>query len=178
MNDRRLVARTLATAAMLLAMLASPARADHDVASALFVSKSENKNQVHYAVRVDKTCAPEGNAPVYAYWRMLERGPTAIEPLLDREQQAYGIARQDVIRTEAGVSVRVVLRALPSRPITIHVARGQDGSCVQTAETTIGRQRARLFNVHVALGFLRVDHLLVTGWAEPDGRVVRERIDH
>jgi hypothetical protein len=40
---------------------------------------------------------------------------------------------------------------------------------------TIDGRSARLFNVHVALGFLRVDHLVLTGWAD-DGRVVQERI--
>jgi len=160
---------------MLVTMLvasAPRARADQTIESALFVSKSENKNQVHYGVRVDDTCTPLAHDPVFAYWRMLEKGPNATEPLLAREQRAYGIARQEV----HGGTVRITLAALPARPITIHVARTESGTCASSAEVTIAGQAARLFNVHVALGFLRVDHLLVTGWAEPDGRVVRERI--
>jgi len=165
--------RPLVTVGMLLGMLASSsASADRTIPSALFVSKSENKNQVHYAVRVDDRCELESPAPVYAYWRMFEKGPNAVEPLLAREQSAYGIARQQV----AGETVTVWLRALPSRPITIHVARAPGGACAATAETTIAGHAARLFNVHVALGFLHVDHLLLTGWEDTDGRVVRERI--
>jgi len=166
--------RAAAACGMLFGMLATTrASADRTIPSAIFVSKSENKNQVHYAVRVDDRCELASPSPVYAYWRMLERGPSVTEPLLSREEAAYGIARQQV----AGDTVTVWLRALPQRPITVRVARGPDGACTTTAETTIAGHAARLFNVHVSLGFLRVDHLLLTGWEEPDGRVVRERIN-
>jgi len=159
---------------MLVGMLVSgAARADRTIPSVLFVSKSENKNQVHYGVRLDDQCAFVGSAPVYPYWRMLERGPNDTEPLLDREQRAYGIERQEI----RGDTVRVTLRALPDRPITVRVARATDGACTAIAETTISGRAARLFNVHVALGFLRVDHLVLQGWAERDGAVMRERIE-
>ncbi len=167
-------ARAVALGGMFLFMVAAPvaAKADRTIPSALFVSKSENKNQVHYGVYVDERCAFASASPVYAYWRMLERGPSATEPLLAREQSAYGVASQRVV----GDTVTVTLRALPTRPIVVKVTRAEDGTCSAVAQTTIDGQSARLFNVHVALGFLRVDHLLLTGWAERDGRVVRERI--
>src|SRR5580692_8073537 len=59
-----------------------------------FVSKSENKNQVSYAVRLDAECRPTGAAPVFAYWRMLERSPVVVEPLLALEEMAYGVGPQ------------------------------------------------------------------------------------
>jgi hypothetical protein len=161
------------TGTVLAGLLASgDARAERTIPSVMFVSKSENRNQVHYGVHLDDTCAFVGNAPVYPYWRMFERGPTVIEPLLDKEQRAYGIERQEV----QGDTVRVSLRALPGRIVSIRVSRAADGACHAVAETTISGHAARLFNVHVALGFLRVDHLLVQGWAEGDGAVMRERI--
>ena len=165
-------AKTLLVGVMFVCMLVatSSASAGRTIDSALFVSKSENKNQVHYGVRVDERCELASPAPVFAYWKMLERGPSATEPLLSREETAYGIASQRV----SGDSVTVTLRALPARPITIRVARTESG-CVASAETTIDGQTARLFNVHVALGFLRVDHLVITGWAT-DGHVLRERV--
>ena len=171
MND---VARTFGVGTMfvLMLVLAPAANADRTIPSALFVSKSENKNQVHYGVRVDERCAFSSSAPVYGYWRMLERGQAATEPLLSREETAYGIASQRV----TGDVVTVTLRALPTRPIAVHVERAEDGTCGAWAVTMIEGHRARLFNVHVALGFLRVDHLVLTGYAEPDGHVVRERI--
>lgn len=160
------------TGAMLVGMLvAVPAQAERNIASVLFVSKSENKNQVHYGVRLDSECAFLGGAPVYAYWRMLEHSPSATEPLLSREQAAYGIARQEVHSD----TVRVTLTALPSRPITVRVTRSEDGTCTARPEMNISGTRARLLNVHVVLGFLRVSHLVVTGLAS-DGTVVSERI--
>ena len=73
-----------ARAALLLFALGSYARAaDGDpppaggLSVALFsIAKSENRNQVQFVVRVDKRCAPVGTAPVSAYWRLLEKGPT------------------------------------------------------------------------------------------------------
>jgi len=166
--------RTIATGSMLAGMLAAaPAHAERTIASVLLVSKSENKNQVHYGIHLDDSCALSGNTPVYAYWRMLEKGPNATEPLLEREQRAYGIERQDV----RGDVVRLTLRALPSRPITVRVTRESDGTCNASVVTAIGGRPARLFNIHVALGFLRVDHLLLTGWSERDGHVVSERLE-
>jgi hypothetical protein len=164
--------KALLVGVMFVCMLVATSSASQDrtIPSALFVSKSENKNQVHYGVRVDDKCVLTSPAPVFPYWKMLERGPDATEPLLAREESAYGIADQRV----NGDTVTVTLRALPARPITIRIARTENG-CVASAETTIDGQSARLFNVHVALGFLHVDHLVITGWAT-DGHVLRERV--
>ncbi len=138
---------------------------------AFLISKSENKNQVHYAVHVDRECNPVGAAPVEPYWRMLERSSSATEPLLSREQRVYGIARQQVL----GSSVRITLKALPTRPITITTARDASGVCTTSTVVTINNRPARLFNIHVALSAFGVSYLLVTGWAD-DGSIVRERV--
>jgi len=139
------------------------------------ISKSENKNQVAFAVRLDAECRPVGDAPVYVYWQMLERSRTAIEPLLPIEQGAYGIERQAVIGVhESGGAVRVVLRALPHREILVRTGRGES-ACAAEAWTRIADTPARLFNVHARIAWpFGVDSLLITGWAERDGRVVRE----
>src|SRR5215472_14108600 len=74
------------------------------------ISKSENKNQVQYAVNLDGHCSPASTAPVHAYWRMLEDGPTRTAPMLARELPAYGISNQKVIETsDAGGKVRLAL---------------------------------------------------------------------
>jgi hypothetical protein len=139
---------------------------------AFFVSKTENRNQVHYAVAVDAQCSPAGAAPAFARWKMFEKGPAVEEGLLDREQAAYGIATQAILDRNR---VRIVLRALPSRPIVIETLM-QDGACQAVARMTIAGANLRLFNVHVALRWpFGVDHLLVQGWGD-DGRIVRERI--
>jgi len=110
----------VATAGILLGVLVpSPARSEplhfgsHDVTSLFTISKSENKNEVVYAIHLDAQCAPVGDAPVYAFWRMNEKGPAVIEPLLAREARAYGIGRQRVLARGSGESkVELTLRAL------------------------------------------------------------------
>jgi hypothetical protein len=148
-----------------------------DVASVFFVAKSENRNQVHYGIHVDAACVPAGGAPVFAYWRMLEHGPRATEPLLDREVPAYGLSEQRVIekRPDGGRTL-LQLRALGDRIIEIDTT-SRDGACVATATTSIGGVPAVLSNVFAQLRWpFGVDYLLIAGRATLDGRVVRERV--
>jgi hypothetical protein len=147
------------------------------IVDAFFVSKSENRNQVHYAVAVDARCAPSGASPAIARWKMFEKGPTIEEPLLDREQRAYGIASQTILfRTDTGGRVRIVLRALPSRPVIVETF-AQDGVCRAVARMQIRDATVRLFNVHLALSWpVGLDHLVLQGWSD-DGRIVRENLE-
>ena len=150
----------------------SHASVTSEISSALAIAKSSNKNQVHYAVQVDDACSPAGASPVRPYWRMLEKSPDATEPLGGGiEQRAFGIARQDV----SGGDVRIALRALPARPITIHTVRGADGKCTSSATATINGAPARIDNVYVKTKLFGVDYVQLTGIAT-DGSVVRERL--
>ena len=148
----------------------------HDVTSLFVISKSENKNQVVYAIHLDENCAPVGDAPIFAYWRMYEKGPHVTEPLLSREEGAYGVARQHVtIAGATGGTVDLTLRALPDRPIVIRTQRLND-TCRAWSKLPIGGVDAYLYNVHVKLGFLSVDYLLLSGWTLDGARVVTEKI--
>jgi hypothetical protein len=142
-----------------------------ELPSILVIAKSSNKNQVHYAELVDDSCVPAGRSPVHPYWRMLERGPAATEPLLDREQRMLGLARQEI----EGDTVQIVVRAMPQRPITIRTWRGPDGGCSSSTEMTIAGVRARLDSVYVRQRLFGIDYILLTGWSK-DGAVVRERV--
>jgi hypothetical protein len=171
---KRLFAIGMAIAGLLASRSASPSG---DGAPLLFsISKSENKNQVQFALRLDASCAPVGEAPVFAYWRMLEQGPTATEGLLDREQPAYGIASQAVEARRDGYSaVRMTLRAFPRMPLLVESRRAPEGTCSATVRTPIDGVDANLFNVHVVLRWpFGVARLLVTGWAVADGHLLRE----
>lgn len=167
MNCRSILGLLAATA------VALPARAAHvEIPSAFFISKSENKNQVHYAVLVDESCRPVGNAPVRPYWRELERGPSVTSPLLDREQPAYGIASQAVTSGE----VVLTLRALPARQLRIETARAQDGTCAAWTHMTIATEPAQLYQIHVSQKLFSIDSILLTGWTWTDRRVIRETL--
>lgn len=162
-------------AAAVIARAAPVASSPRETAFLFFVSKSENKNQVAYEVRIDESCRLVGDAPVFAYWRMLELGPSRTEPLLPLEVPAYGIAHEEIVeRSVSGGAVRIALRALPDREILVRSSAGE-GGCTATATTRIRDTRARLFNVHARISWpFGVASLTVSGWAESDGQVVRE----
>jgi hypothetical protein len=146
----------------------------NDVASVFFIAKSENRNEVHYAVRLDASCAPAGAQPVFAYWREIEKGPNVTSELLGIEQQAYGIARQQVSHGR----IRLALRALPSRTIVIETRRTDDGKCAATATLAIAGTPARLERVFAQIAWpAGVDFLMLEGAAVSDGRALRERVE-
>jgi hypothetical protein len=161
-----------------LARPAGPEPIDRSVRSVFFVAKSENRNEVHYGIALDSACAPLGPAPVFAYWRMRERGPLATEPLLSREVPAYGIAEpQRIERGERGGRVVFRLNALPRRAIAIDVAQGPEG-CTATASVFIGGTAAALTSVFVQLRWpFGVDYMVLSGLAGADRRLVSERLE-
>ena len=153
----------------------------HDVQSMFRITKSENSNEVHYGVRLDGSCQPRGDSPVFGYWRVNERGG-ALSPLTSREQSAYGVRpRQPVTHRPDGTSIiRVTLAALPGREVVVKVDRAEDGACHASAQLRIGGQRAELRRVHVQLGGLfglSVDHLRLDGRSLRDAAAVHERVD-
>ncbi len=143
------------------------------------IGKSQNKNQVQYAVHVDDHCVPMPGAPVFAYWNMLELGPTRVAPLLSREYKAYGIASQRVTTHDPdGGKIRLVLRALPSRTILVETLRGRSGACRALATVTIAGTPAHLFDVYVKLTWvLGVDYLLLRGWSMDGTRILDEKLE-
>lgn len=158
-------------AAVALTGAASAGAGPHEIDSSIAIAKSSNRNEVHYAVTVDESCMPTGRAPVRGYWRMLEHGPDAVEPLDGSEQRAFGLERQE----SSGDHVEVTLRGLPTRTITIHTWRKPEGNCASSATMTIAGVTARIAGVYVKQKFLGVEYVQITGWAE-GGAVVRERV--
>ena len=169
-----LIAVALASFAAAARANASPGGSTVPVFS---IAKSENKNQVQYVIQLDDDCAPVGEAPVSAYWRMLQDGPTKTAPILSREVRAYGVASQAISsRDKRGGTVRVVLNALPRRPLTIETSRGSDGVCRALAVLPIAGTLSHLFNVYVHLKWDGVDYLLLRGWSMDGSRLVSEKI--
>jgi hypothetical protein len=159
-------------AAFVLESPTTQAARPYEIESALTIAKSTNKNQVHYAVQVDDACAPAGAAPVHPYWRMLEKSPDATEPLERSEERAFGIERQEVVDRD---DVRIALRALPARAITIRTGRANDGTCSAIARMSINGVNARVASVFVKMKLFGVDYVQLTGVAD-DGSVVKERL--
>ena len=142
------------------------------------IGKSQNKNQVQYSVHVDDHCVPRAKTPVFAYWHMLELGPTRVAPLLSREYRAYGIANQRVTEQHSdGGQVSLALRALPKRPILVKTFKGSSGACRALATLTIAGKPAHLFDVYVKLNWhLGVDYLFLRGWSTDRSRILSEKL--
>jgi Domain of unknown function (DUF4833) len=159
---------------VLMAWLCGTASAASQVAeipNALVITKSSNKNQVNYAVQVNQQCVPAGRSPVRPYWRMLERGSDATEPLVESELRAFGVERQNIDAR----GVNVVLRGMPARAITIRTWRGPDGACMSSANMTISGVPARVTNVYVRQKLFGVDYVQITG-STAAGEAVSERV--
>jgi hypothetical protein len=148
------------------------------VGSVFHIEKSENKNQVHYAVQVDAQCRPIGKRPMYGYWRNLQVGPRDTSPLLQHEQPAYGLTDPRSVRVDAaGGEIRIGLRGFPDRALTVTTFREAD-KCRARALTTIHKQPAVLTAIYVELGLLfSVDYVIVRGVRVADGVAVEEKVD-
>jgi hypothetical protein len=164
---------TAVAVAASVALPSAPASAAQlvELPSVLVIAKSSNKNQVHYAALVSDECVPVPQAPLRPYWRMLERGPVATEPLLDSEQRWLGLERQDV----ASDTIQMSLRAMPSRTFAVHVARAADGRCSSWVGTTVAGVPVRVANIYVQQKLFGVDYVLLSGWSE-EGTLVQERV--
>ncbi len=180
-------ALTLAVLLALLAVATPPASADdaptfgpHDVRTIFYIAKSENRNRVDFAIRLDERCRPRGDAPVFPYWRMLANTPVTLQGLSFGEPRAYGIASQRVQPPSAeGTWVQIELRALPSRPIEILALENSLGRCDAGARMQIRGVEAHLDHVFVQLHGLisRPEWIEILGRAVSNERSVHERID-
>lgn len=173
---------TLGSFMVAAALLLTPRMAAADSATDLrlfSISKSENHNQVVYAIRVDRDCQPVGPAPVHAYWQNLEQGPTSTSPLLWIEQRAYGMSSQvaeDGAGPDGSRQVRVRLRALPERPILVRTSRG-NGSCRAEALATVAATPATLFNVHAQLRrIFGIESITISGRRPDTAAIVHETL--
>lgn len=149
----------------------------HDVHSAFHVEKSENKNEVHYAVRVDAACRPQGKTPVFGYWRRLKKGARVDEPLTGPGVRVYGASSdQTVTVTPTGGRVTMYVKALKRLPIDIRVDKVKD-TCAAVPHVTLKGEHARLSYAFLQLGRfgLSVKYVDVWGVRERDGLKVTEQ---
>lgn len=164
-------------ATLLMGAETTPVRLPSTSVNSVFhIEKSENKNQVHYAITVDERCRPVGETPVRGYWREYEEGPTVVDVLQKHQQRAYGVTEARVTRSDDGGDVKLAMRALPDRPLRIATFR-EGARCRARAYTPIKGQPAVLTSIYVEIGFLSVDYLIMRGIRVSDGAEVQERVE-
>lgn len=150
----------------------------HDVHSVFHVAKSENQNQVHYALHLDADCKPMGKRPVFAYWQRLRNGKRIDDQLTGLGTTVYGASdEQKVVPRGNGASnVQMFVKALKAVRIDIEVQKTAQG-CRAVPYATILKQRARLSHAFLQLGSwgLTVKYVDVVGFRVSDGKRLAER---
>ncbi len=143
-----------------------------DVPSVFFISKSDDRNQVHYGIRLDSGCRPRGDEPVVAYWKLNERGgETKTLSLLDR--LGYAVKRQRLLPNG---SLQMEIRGFP-RPIDIEASPDGSGGCSASATTSIANRRATLDEIHLLVAtFMSVSWIQLSGHDPTTKEQVREKV--
>lgn len=124
--------------------------------STFFISKSDNRNQVHYAVKTNPDCSLKTSRPVYPYW-ILASG--RIEDLEIFEIPAFGIANQSVSGNKVVMEINSLKTRKIPKAITIQSTRTANKGCQISAYTIINGKKTRLTQIHIDLtrnGFLGI----------------------
>jgi hypothetical protein len=125
-----------------------------DVHSLFFITRSNNRNEVHYGVRLREGCVPASDSPIFAYWRLREETPEQLSPLLEREEAAYGIAPAQHVLTRRGLTrVSFQLNAFPDRPLVATI-KPTGRTCSANVVAQVADRAAILDHIHIELGFL------------------------
>jgi hypothetical protein len=150
----------------------------HDVRTTFFISKSDDKNRVDYAIRLDANCAPVGDDAVFPYWRVFENAPPIrIKGLSFMDKIPYGIAEQRVVsRTASGGEYSLRLKQF-DRLIVITTKKDANGGCSAVSRTPINGAMSQLVSVFAKLaGFASVDYIDVFGKNLQSGADIKERV--
>ena len=160
------------------AVAGAPTFGPNDVPTAFFIDKSQNRNRVDYGVRLDASCLPVGDEPVFAYWREFEKTPLRLSGLMPAERGVYGVGKQRIARRdETGAEVVVKLKKL-DREVVITTRRQDDGHCAAVARTLIaGVTSAQLASAHVQLKSpLIIAYVEIRGTDPASGAPIAERV--
>ena len=147
----------------------------HPPDSVIYLTKNTNRNQVHYGVHVDESCRPKRKDPVYAYWRMLEKGPPKTAGLMFWEQPGYGVKQPKQVHreTDSG-SLEFMIRGVPQRSLRLETF-ATDSGCRARAYTRIGNQEALFERIEIEVsGWANVHKVEIYGRNERTGEVVSE----
>ena len=165
--------RWLLRSAVLGLVLATAGTALAQSAQALFViTRSTNKNEVHYDAQVTKEGKLKPDEPVVAYWIMVEKGGKREKLNFIERKKAYGFS----IAPEAGgESFRMTIVPYKARPIRVHMKDGK-----ARAEIVIDGKPAYLKKLHIdvteGIVMPTVNYVELVGEDAKTGQQRKERI--
>ncbi len=149
-----------------------------DVQTVFAISKSDNHDQVQYALQLDERCRPRTAQPVFGYWRVFEQGTPP--PLLSfswLDETGYGVLEQQVLATgpDGATVVTMVIRAAKKRVLEL-TARATPSGCRVEVHTQLFKQRAKLTGIFIKLAPPFVDFVELRGVSVADGTALIERV--
>jgi hypothetical protein len=143
---------------------------EHDVKTVFAIGKSDDGNQVQYALRLNKECQPVGNDPVFGYWREYDRHERLL-PMSFLDGFGYGISKQKV----RGSHVTITIKPAAKREIELVASQGPEGSCHAEAFTDVNGHRVRLTLIFLTLsGPFSVSKVELRGTDAESGAEVSE----
>ncbi len=149
----------------------------YDVRTIFFIGKSDDRNELHYGIRLDRDCRPIGTDPVYPYWQQVELGPNEVGDLNFLDRTVYSVRTLKVERGEGATMGRVTfhLQATQDRLVTVETHR-EGSQCAATATALVGGSPARLDRIFIKLARLwRVDYVDLFGTDPTTAKPIVER---
>ena len=136
------------------------------------ITRSTNKNEVHYDAQVTKEGKLKADEPVLAYWILHEKGGKREKLSFMERKKAYGFS----ISPEAGgESFRMTIVPYKARPIRVHMKDGK-----ARAEIVIDGKPAYLKKLHIdvteGIVIPTVNYVELFGEDVKSGQQRRERI--
>jgi len=184
MNGSKGGTRALAVALALVAtpravLAGDPSFGPHDVETLFSIGKSDDRNRVDYAMRLDANCSPAGEDPVFPYWREFERSPPVRTKSMGMfSKMGYGISTQKTLRRTPTGSEHAIRLKQVERVLYITTTKGADGRCSALVRTKIsGIDYAELRSIYVKLsGPLSVAYIDIQGKNLSTGQRLEERL--
>jgi hypothetical protein len=161
------------------ALASDPSFGPHDIETLFFIGKSDDRNRVDYGMRLDATCAPVGDDPVFPYWREFERSPPVrTKPMGMFAKVGYGISSQRTLRRTASGAEHAIRLKQVDRLIFISITKGEDGRCSALVRTKIAAvEYAELRSIFVKLtGPLSVAYIDIRGQDLSKRQSIEERL--
>ncbi|HEX7670848.1 MAG TPA: DUF4833 domain-containing protein [Polyangiaceae bacterium] len=176
----RAVSVALALLSAARTVLASdPSFGPHDIETLFSIAKSNDRNRVDYAMRLDANCAPAGEDPVFPYWREFERSPPVRTKSMGAfSKMGYGVSAQRTLqRTNAGSEYAIRLKQV-DRLLFITTTKDEGGRCSSLVRMKIANvEYASLRSIYVKLsGPLSVAYIDIKGQNLATGQLLEERL--
>ncbi len=144
------------------------------------IKRSRNKNEVHYAIRLDKECKPISKEPAFVYWLNLEDRHGQTYPIKWHERPGFAIEDQRIIKPDL---VQMTLKALPEKNINIEISKNSKKNAKRKCKAIprlIIKGKKTIFKEVYVFAIPRF-FIPIVQWVDifgilPSGKIIKERV--